>query len=125
MKDRLLVGVGRHMIPLPRMVWTRLFSANDGKIRAAGGFMSKDHHRVRDFVVTELPRAGVPLAPQQIAEHLGLSAPRVVELLGEMERRLTFLFRNERGEVTWAYPVTVDQTPHHARFSTGEEAYSP
>jgi len=27
--------------------------------------------------------------------------------------------------VTWAYPVTVDETPHHVRFSSGEEAYSP
>lgn len=125
MKDRLLLGVGRYMIPIPRMAWRRLFTANDGKIRAAGRFMSKDHHLVRDFVVTELPRAGAPLPPQVIADRLGLSLPRVGELLDEMERRLTFLFRNTRGEVTWAYPVTVDQTPHHARFSTGEEAYSP
>jgi hypothetical protein len=125
MTDRLLLGLGRHMIPIPRMLWRRLVKANARKIRAGLGFMSEDHHRVRDFVVTELARAGAPLPPESIAGGLDLPLPRVWSVLDELEKRLTFLFRNERGEVTWAYPVTVDETPHHARFSTGEEAYSP
>jgi hypothetical protein len=37
---------------------------------------------------------------------------------------MTFLFRNDGGSVTWAYPVTVEQTPHHMSFSTGERAYA-
>jgi hypothetical protein len=123
--DRLLLGLGRYMIPIPRMVWHRLMKANARKIRAGLGFMSADHHRVRDFVVTELPRAGAPLPPESIAEQLALSVSRVRSILDELEQHLTFLFRNDRGEVTWAYPVTVDETPHHASFSTGEEAYSP
>jgi hypothetical protein len=87
--------------------------------------MSEDHHRVRDFTVLELPRAGAPLSPQAIAEALDLDVARVRSILDELEQHLTFLFRSDGEEVTWAYPVTVDETPHHARFSTGEEAYSP
>jgi hypothetical protein len=87
--------------------------------------MSPDHHRVRDFVVLELPRARAPLAPEAIAEALDLPIGRVGSILEELERHLTFLVRNERGAVSWAYPVTVEETPHHAIFSTGEEAYSP
>ena len=34
---------------------------------------------------------------------------------------MTFLYRNERGEVTWAYPVTVAQTPHRLTFGSGEQ----
>jgi hypothetical protein len=125
MTDGLLLGLGRHMIPIPRMVWLRLMKANARKIRASLRFMTEDHHRIRDFVVTELPRAGVPLPPESIARELDLAVPRVESLLDELEEHLTFLFRNDRGAVTWAYPVTVDETPHHARFSSGEEAYSP
>jgi hypothetical protein len=87
--------------------------------------MSQDHHRVRDFAVTELARTGAPLSPEAIAAALGLPLTRTGTVLDDLERHLTFLFRNERGEVTWAYPVTVDETPHAARFSSGEEAYSP
>ena len=36
---------------------------------------------------------------------------------------MTFLFRNPLGEVTWAYPVTVDTTPHPITFSSGEKLY--
>jgi hypothetical protein len=125
MTDGLLLGLGHYMIPIPRMAWQRLVKARARKIRASLGFMSEDHHRVRDFVVTELPRAGKPVPPESIAEELGLAIPLVRSVLAELEEHLTFLFRDDRGAVTWAYPVTVDETPHHASFSTGEEAYSP
>ena len=125
MKDSLLLGLGRHMIPIPRMLWQRLPKAQARRLRAGLAFMSQDHHRVRDFCVLELPRAGAPLAPETIAQALGLPVPRVVSILEELEKHLTFVFRGDQRVVTWAYPVTVDETPHHARFSTGEEAYSP
>ena len=125
MTDRVLLGLGRHMIPIPRMLWHRVVHAHARRIRAGLRFMSEDHHRVRDFVVTELPRAGVPLPPESIAPELDLAASRVRSVLDELEQHLAFLFRNDQGAVSWAYPVTVDETPHHARFNTGEQAYSP
>ena len=125
MKNSLLLGLGRYMIPIPRMLWGRLMKAEARRARAGLGFMSQDHHRVRDFAVLELARAGAPLAPETIAQALDLDVPRVVSILEELEKHLTFVFRGDRRVVTWAYPVTVDETPHHASFSTGEEAYAP
>ncbi len=113
------------MLPVPSHVWRRVVAANARKTVARTGFMTAEHHRVRDFAVTELLRTGAPLSPEAIAEALSLALPRVVALLDDLERHLTFLFRNDRGEVTWAYPITVDETPHHAAFRTGEEAFSP
>jgi len=125
MADSILLGLGRHLIPIPRMIWQRIAEAGGRKARASLRFMSEDHHRVRDFSVLELPRSGSPLSPASIAAQLDLDVPRVTSILDDLEKHLTFLFRNDRGEVTWAYPVTVDETPHHASFSTGEEAWSP
>lgn len=113
------------MIPIPGFVWQRVVKTTAAKARAGLGFMSDDHHRVRDFVVAELPRIGTPLPPELVARELDLPMERVNTILDELERHLTFLFRNEQRAVTWAYPVTVDETPHHATLSTGEEAYSP
>ena len=121
----MILGLGRFMIPLPRAIWQRALGTSARKTRAGLRFMSSDHHRVRDFAVTELPRAGRPLPAEAIQSALELPASRVRAILDELERRLLFLFRNPTGEVTWAYPVTVDETPHRARFGTGEEAYSP
>ena len=125
MKVSLLLGLGRYMIPIPRMVWERIVRADGRKTPVRLGFMSGDHHRVRDFAVLELARSGAPLAPDTIAQALDLAVPRVVSILEDLEAHLTFVFRGDQRVVTWAYPVTVDETPHRARFSTGEEAYSP
>ncbi len=88
-------------------------------------FVTEDHHRIRDYVVLQLPRAGVPLAAETIAKELDLDLARVRSILDELEAHMTFLVRNERGEVTWAYPVTLEETPHRAHLSTGEDAFSP
>jgi hypothetical protein len=33
------------------------------------------------------------------------------------------LWRDEGGSVAWAYPVTVERTPHLIHFSSGERLY--
>jgi hypothetical protein len=86
--------------------------------------MSPDHHRVRYFVVRELPVAGHALDPEYISESLRISQKRTVQILEELEDGLTFLVRNRSGAVSWAFPVTVEPTPHRIRFNSGEQIYA-
>ena len=87
-------------------------------------FMTTAHRAVRNFVVRELPRnGGRPLTPAQIASSLRLDSQSVTVLLEDLESHLLFLVRNAHGEVSWAFPVTSDRTPHHLRFSTGERIF--
>ncbi len=125
MANTLRLGIGRRMIPIPPMIWQRVIRAGGRKARASLAFMSEDHHRVRDHAVLELARTGAPLSPEAIAAALDIELPRVATILDELEKHMTFVFRSDGRNVTWAYPVTVEETPHHARFSTGEEAWSP
>ncbi len=125
MFNRVLLGAGRRMLPIPGIVWQSVIRKEAKGVRAGLAFMTENHHRVRDFVVLELSRRGAPLSPDLIAEALGLELEQTVSILDRLEKRMTFLFRNDAGEVTWAYPVTVDETPHRAHFSTGEDAFSP
>jgi hypothetical protein len=124
MDNKLLVGLWRTMIPIPRMVWHGQVSKNAQHTEAGLDFMSREHHLVRDFAVRELPRVGEPLTPAFIAQALALPVDRVNIILDELEKHLTFLYRNEEGAVIWAYPVTVDQTPHRVTFSSGEQIYA-
>ena len=124
MYDALILGVGRHMIPIPRGIWRKQVAKAGPNIRAALGFMTPEHHAVRNFVVVELPRAGKPLSPVHISQRVNLPIARVSVILEQLERNLTFLFRNPQGDVAWAYPVTSDQTPHRITFSTGEQIYA-
>jgi hypothetical protein len=85
--------------------------------------MTSAHHLVRYHVVRELPRAGKAIRPEQIAVELELPLAQVISILDDLEENLTFLFRDETGSVTWAYPVTIKQTPHAISFSSGERLY--
>jgi hypothetical protein len=85
--------------------------------------MSAAHHLVRNFVVRELPRTQQPLQPDFISQRLELPLTQVNTLLDELEKNLFFLVRNSLGAVSWAYPVSVEKTPHELLFSTGERLY--
>jgi len=122
--NNLLLGLLRWTLPVPRALWQRQISRNARHIDAGLSFMSPEHHQVRSFVVRELPRIGKPLSPKFIAEKVNVSFVRVKAILDDLERHMTFLFRNEQGAVTWAYPVTVDKTPHQVVLSTGEQIYA-
>ena len=124
MSETILMGQGRQIVKIPREGWEHHLSQVPHHTEARLSFMSEEHHLVRYFVVRELPRVGEPLSPEFIAQELNLPIARVNVILDELEKHLTFLFRNEQGAVAWAYPVTVDSTPHHATFSTGEQVYA-
>ncbi len=123
--DNILVGLSRFMIPIPRFVWKRQLPARERQLEASTAFMSPDHRAVRSYAVRELARAGRPLPAEAIALGVGLPLAQVTGILDDLQEHMTFLFRNEEGAVTWAYPVTVDATPHHVSLSTGESMYAP
>jgi len=119
MDDQLLLGLWRCVLPVPSKIWRAIVKSD-----ADLGFMSGDHHRVRNLVVRELPRQAKSLTPGWISEKLELPLPRVIAILEELESNMTFLFRNPEGAVSWAYPVKADRTPHHVTFNTGEQIYA-
>jgi hypothetical protein len=112
------------MLQIPRAEWEAEFAELPAGMEKRLRFMSANHHLVRYFVVRELPRAGAPMEPDQISDALELGREEVVSILDDLESHLFFLVRNERGAVSWAYPGTVDRTPHHMAFSTGERLYA-
>ena len=124
MDNTLLKGIWKYLLPVPPFMWQKAINKMAGKARARIRFMTPDHHAVRNFVVLELPRSGVPLSPQRIASELGFSIEHVFRILDDLETAKFFLFRNNAGEVVWAYPVTVQKTPHKAIFSSGEEIFA-
>jgi len=124
MSETILIGQGREMAKIPREEWEQGLSGIAPIVEAELEFMSEEHHRVRNFVVKELPLVNQPLSPELIARELDLTIDRIHAILDELEKHLMFLFRNEQGAVAWAYPVTVDSTPHHLTFSTGEQLHA-
>ena len=124
MSKKLMLGLWRYIINIPPSLWEKQISKAKKKLDTEYGFLSEEHHSVHHFVVRELPYVGKPLPPESVADRLGIPVDRVRTILGDLEEGMTFLFRNNNGDVVWAYPVTVHKTPHRISFNTGEELYA-
>jgi hypothetical protein len=111
-------------MPIPRAEWEKHLAAAPEHTETRLRFMTEAHHRVRYFVVRELPRLGAPIPPERIAQDLQLPPAQVGAILDDLERNLFFLVRNALGAVSWAFPVTIDETPHRLVFSTSERLYA-
>ena len=120
MKENVLLSAGQMFTEIPRETWEQHVKQAPEDIAKTLGFMTNAHHLIRNFVVRELPSVGKPLSPEWISAELNLSLKKTIEILDELEKNLFFLVRNEQGDVTWAFPVTADKTPHRMTFSTGE-----
>jgi hypothetical protein len=125
MQDRILIGRQEKIISIPDDMWRHHLARAQQHGSSRLSFMTENHRRVRNFVVSELPRNdGKPLAAEAIASRLMIPFDKVVEILAELQKRLFFLVLNDAGEVSWAFPVTTDRTPHRLRFSSGERLFA-
>ncbi len=124
MGEQILIGKGKEIVTAPREAWESGLAGRVPQVQARLSFMTDSHHLVRNFVVRELPLTGSPLPPELISRRLNLPLERVNSILEELEKNLTFLYRNKQGAVAWAYPVTADETPHEIFFSTGERIHA-
>jgi hypothetical protein len=124
MKNRLMLGLWRYIINVPPFLWQKQIAHGKSKFEKEYGSLTEEQRLIHHFVVRELPSYGKPLSPELISDRLYFPDDLVKEALAILEKRMTFLFRNEEGDVVWAYPVTLDKTPHRITFGTGEKLYA-
>ena len=119
-----MLGLWRYIIKVPPFLWQKQIAKGKRRFEKEQGALSEEYRLIHHFVVRELPRLGKPLSAELMSNALGFSTDRVTNALDYLEKRMPFLYRNRKGEVRWAYPVTVDNTPHQITFGTGEKLYA-
>ena len=124
MAETVLVGKGPHFEEIPRDYWEKKVTIESQHIPAVLDFMTKDHHLVRNLVVKEIARLEKPVSSEKISAKLGMPQSMVTAILDDLERNLFFLVRDARGDVSWAFPVTAEKTPHKLTFNTGERPHA-
>ena len=124
MSNKLMLGLWRYIIKVPPSLWEKQIAKGKRKFEKEHGMLSDEYRIIHHFAVRELPCNGMPLSSEFISGKTGISVDRVKNALDYLEKRMTFLYRNKEGEVIWAYPVTVEKTPHRITFNTGEKLYA-
>ena len=123
MEDKILLGRAEKILEIPQATWKQHLAQIPQHSQSRLNFMTDLHHQIRYFVVKEMANTQMPIEPEYISEKLNSPLERVNPILEELERNLFFLVRNEKGAVAWAYPVTVETTPHKLSFASGERLY--
>lgn len=123
MEETILLGRDQEIFEFPQAKWKQELAQIPQHSQARLNFMTDAHHQIRYFVVKEMVIRQKPIEPDLISEKLNIPLDRVNFLLEELERKLFFLVRNEQGAVAWAYPITVETTPHKLKFTSGERLY--
>jgi hypothetical protein len=124
MDEKILLGRDQKMVEVPQATWKQHLAQIPQHSQSRLDFMTETHHKIRYFVVKELAHRQKPIEPELISDYLNMPLELVNSALEELERKLFFLVRNEQGSVAWAYPVTVENTPHKITFSSGEQLYA-
>lgn len=123
MEEKIILGRDREILEIPQATWKQELAQIPQHSQTRLNFMTDTHHQIRYFVVKEMVIRQKPIEPELISEKLSIPLERVNFLLEELERKLFFLVRNEQGAVAWAYPITVEVTPHKLSFASGERLY--
>lgn len=123
MEANIFLGRDQNILEVPESTWKQHLTQIPQHSQSRLSFMTETHHQIRYFVVKELVKRQKPIEPEFISTELNIPFELVISILEELERNLFFLVRNERGAVAWAYPVTVETTPHKMYFSSGECLY--
>ena len=123
MEAEILLGRNREMLRIPAATWKQHLAQIPQHSQSRLDFMTDAHHQIRCFVVKEMVSTQRPIEPEFISEKFNMPMERVLSILEELERKLFFLVRNEHGAVAWAYPMTVEVTPHKIEFGSGERLY--
>jgi hypothetical protein len=124
MEEKILLGRDQKILEVPQATWKQGLAHIPQHSQPRLSFMTNDHHQIRYFVVKEMVNTQKPIEPEFISEKLNMPLDLVKAILEELERKLFFLVRNDQGAVSWAFPVTIEATPHIMDFSSGEHLYA-
>jgi hypothetical protein len=124
MEEFILIGRDQEILKIPQATWKQHLAHIPEHSQTRLGFMTSAHHQIRYFVVKELVNLQKPIEPASISEELNMPLELVEQILEELESNLFFLVRNDQGAVSWAFPVTVESTPHKIVFNSGERLYA-
>lgn len=119
-KRKMLMGLRGLMIPIPRVVSDKGLEKGMAGAEAKAARLSEDERRIHHHIVRIMPTASKPIEALQVSEALELPLNMVAETIDKLEEMKTFLFRTDGQGIDWAYPVSMEDTGHEMRCSTGE-----
>jgi len=124
LKFRMLMGIGKFMVPIPQVIASKGLDKSVSGMRTKADILSPEERKIHHFVVSRIAETKTPLTAEQVGKGLDLPADRVEATIDKLEVLKTFLYRSDGKEINWAYPLSLEDTGHHLTDSTGERFFA-
>ncbi len=123
MKEYVMVSRKGEIAEINLDEWKKMLVGASKFLTKYTRFMSDDHHLVRNYVVRELSKYTEPIKPEEVSEALNIPVDRVRTCLEDIHKAHAFLHLDKVGDVEWACPGTLADSPHKVTYSTGEKIH--
>jgi hypothetical protein len=118
---KMYMGVGRFMIPIPRMISNRGLEKGVAGAKAKAELLSEEERKVHYFVVKKMAVAKEPVTAELVGKELDMPLERAEKIIDKLESLKTFLYRSDGKGINWAYPLSLENTGHRMTAGTGED----
>ena len=124
LKRRMLMGIGKFMVPIPRVIASKGLEKGVSGARAKADLLSPEERKIHHFIVSRMAGTKTPLTVEQVGSELDLPVDRVAETIEKLEELKTYLYRSDGNGINWAYPLSLEDTGHQMTGSTGERFFA-
>ena len=121
LKRKAFMGIWRFMIPLPQFMIKIDVNNMANAICRKSADVSDEERKVHYFVVKSLSDTNEPVAPEYIADQLGIPIDRVAAIVDKRAPMKTYFYRYDCPGINWAYPVTAEDSGHKVTFNAGAQ----
>ncbi len=124
LKRRMLMGIGKFMVPIPRVIASKGLEKGVSGARAKADLLSPEERTIHHFIVSRMTKTKTPLTAELVGKELDLPIDRVEATIDKLEKLKTFLYRSDGKGINWAYPLSLEDTGHKITDSTGERFFA-
>lgn len=123
-KHKLFMGFRGFLMKIPPLLSEKGARKGEKGAKANAATLSVEERQVHHFMVKKMAVVDAPITDELIAEELGMSNERVLEILDKLEKLKTFVYRSDGKGINWAYPLSLEDTGFKITASSGEQFFA-
>ena len=123
-KHKLFMGFRGFLMKIPPLLSEKGARKGEKGAKANAATLSVEERQVHHFIVKKMAVVDAPITDELIAEELGMSNERVLEIIDKLEKLKTFVYRSDGKGINWAYPLSLEDTGFKITASSGEQFFA-
>lgn len=123
-KHKLFMSFRGFLMKVPPLLSEKGASKGEKGAKANAASLSNEERQIHHFIVKKMAIVDAPITDKLIAEELGMSNERVLEIIDKLELLKTFIYRSDGKGINWAYPLSLKNTGFRITASSGEQFFA-